>query len=54
MMKGWKTWAAAGLAAATAALVSLGYPDIAKIVGVVAGGFGIVGIGHKIEKNILK
>ncbi|MDP7367931.1 MAG: hypothetical protein QGH83_11835 [Candidatus Pacebacteria bacterium] len=50
MMKGYKTWIAAGLAGVSAILTSLGYVDLAKIVVTVAAGFGFVGIGHKIQK----
>ncbi|MDP7623285.1 MAG: hypothetical protein QF436_04195 [Candidatus Woesearchaeota archaeon] len=50
MMKGYKTWIAAGLAGVSAILTSLGYVDIAKVIITVAAGFGFVGIGHKIQK----
>ena len=50
-MKGWKTWAAVGLAAVTAGLEAAGYSEIAKVVGIVAAAFGVAGIAHKIEKS---
>jgi len=58
-MKGWKTWTAAGLAAAIAVVQTLeaagvipaGIADtVSIIVGALAGAFGIAGIGHKVEK----
>ena len=51
-MKGWKTWAAIVLAAVTAGLEAGGMSEYAKVVGTVAGAFGIWGIGHKIEKAV--
>lgn len=50
-MSGWKTWTAAGLFAASAALRYLGYASIADVVENLATGLGLVGIGHKIEKT---
>ena len=58
-MKGWKTWVAAGLAAVVAfiqaieaaGVIPAGIADtVSIIVGAIAGAFGIVGIGHKVEK----
>lgn len=50
-MKGWKTWAGAGIIGLAAALTWLGYDDIAKIVLMIGGMFGLIGLGHKIEKT---
>ncbi len=50
MMKGWKTWAGAGVVGAGAILGFLGLPEISKIVMSLGAALGIVGIGHKIEK----
>ena len=52
MMKGWKTWAAAGLSVVYGiAGWALGIhgPDVA--VSFISGGLALVGIGHKIEKS---
>lgn len=51
MMKGWKTWLAAGVVAAGAVLEFLGYPEIAKALLALGGAIGLWGIGHKIEKS---
>jgi len=51
MMHGWKTWAGAGLIAAAAVLNYFGYVEIAKLVLVVGGSLGLIGLGHKIEKS---
>ncbi|MHA2384244.1 MAG: hypothetical protein ACXACT_16850 [Candidatus Thorarchaeota archaeon] len=59
-MKGWKTWASAGLAAALGIIAGLEaggvLPDGSKgialaIVGPIAAALGLVGIGHKLEKS---
>ena len=49
-MKGYKTWIAAGLAGVSAILTSLGNTELAAAVITAAAGFGVVGIGHKIQK----
>lgn len=51
-MKGWKTWAGAVIVAVSAGLEALGgeYSQYAKILVMVGGALGIVGIGHKVEK----
>ena len=51
-MKGWKTWVAVVLVAVLAAN-SAGHfltPEMVEAIIYIAGIFGIVGIGHKIEK----
>ncbi len=58
-MKGWKTWVAAGLTVIVGALQGLEAAGIipagigntvSVIVGALAGAFGLVGIGHKLDK----
>ena len=58
-MKGWKTWVSAGLVVVIGAVQSLEavgiIPDgianvVSTVLGSIAGAFGIVGLGHKIEK----
>ena len=51
MMSGWKTWAAAIIIGSGAALNYLGYKEIADLLFGVGTATGLVGIGHKIEKN---
>jgi|Deesub1362A_J573_1020465.scaffolds.fasta_scaffold42083_2 hypothetical protein len=50
-MKGWKTWAGAALVAASAILGFMGKPDAAKALMALGAAFGLVGLGHKIEKS---
>ena len=56
MMKGWKTWLsglgviATGIGLIVEQIVNETY-NFAEGVVVVSGGLGIIGIGHKIEKN---
>lgn len=50
MMKGWKTYTGVGLAFVCAGLEAIGYSEIAKVVGIIAAAFGVVGVAHKIEK----
>jgi len=50
-MKGWKTWAAAGLVGASAILSYLNMPELASALMAAGAAFGLVGIGHKIEKS---
>ena len=50
-MKGWKTWAAAAIVALAAAVGYFGYPDIATAILTLGGAFGLVGLGHKLEKR---
>lgn len=49
-MKGWKTWAGAGITALGAGLNYLGYAELGDLV--VKFGFALItiGVGHKIEK----
>lgn len=49
-MKGWKTWVAAGVAIVAAGLEAQGYGTAAKVLLMVAGALGMVGVAHKIEK----
>lgn len=51
-MKGWKTWAAAGLSVAYGiAAWALGVHGPDAMMQFVVAGAGMVGIGHKIEKS---
>lgn len=49
-MKGWKTYTGIGLAFVCAGLEAIGYTEFAKVIGIIAGAFGVAGIAHKIEK----
>ena len=49
-MKGWKTWLAAVLIGASGAAKYLGQDAIAETVLYLAGAFGLIGIGHKVDK----
>ena len=53
MMRGWKTWTAAGVVGVGTALEFLGpeYEQLAKLLYGVAAAFGLVGLGHKVEKG---
>lgn len=50
-MKGWKTWASAAMVAVAAVLEYLGHSDVAQLLLVSGGAFGLVGLGHKMEKK---
>lgn len=50
-MKGWKTWAGAGLIAVSAVLEYLGNAEAGAAVLTLGAALGLVGIGHKVEKN---
>jgi hypothetical protein len=50
-VKGWKTWTAVGLTGLGGALRALGYADVAEAMWIMAGMFGLTGLGHKIEKT---
>ena len=50
-MKGWKTWVGAALVASSAVLGFFGFHEEAKGVLGLGAAFGLVGIGHKIEKS---
>ncbi len=49
-MSGWKTWAAAG-AMCVLAIVDIANGDMASGMTKATAALGMVGIGHKIEKN---
>ena len=54
-MKGWKTWLGAIMVGAAAALRFIPDPTclvVSEVLLYVGGAFGIIGIGHKIEKNV--
>ena len=53
-MKGWKTITGALIIGAGAALKFLGYDGIAETVMAVGGALGLVGVGHKLDKNGMK
>ena len=50
-MSGWKTWAAVGMIAISGILRYMGMTIEADLLIAIAGGMGLVGLGHKIEKN---
>jgi len=49
-MKGWKTWTSAGIVMVVALLEFLGYGSIVGPLYAIAAAFGVVGLGHKLEK----
>lgn len=51
-MKGWKTWAAA-LGAVALGLYEITEGQVESGVGHIVFGAGLVGLGHKIEKNAI-
>lgn len=54
-MGGWKTWVAAGLSVAYGIggwVTGMHHADVAM--GFITAGFGMVGIGHKLEKAAAK
>jgi hypothetical protein len=53
-MKGWKTWAGAAIIAGSAILQYFGYSDFAGVLISFGAALGIVGLGHKIEKTVVK
>lgn len=52
-MKGWKTWAGAGVVGLAAAIHWFGYPELANGILMIGGAVLGIGIGHKIEKSRL-
>jgi len=50
MMSGWKTWVGGGLFVSAGLAGFLGYSDLVQPLLALAAAFGVVGIGHKIEK----
>lgn len=50
-MGGWKTWISAALVAGSSVLHYIGQTELANLVLGIGGSFGLVGIGHKIEKS---
>lgn len=50
-MKGWKTWIGSVLMAGSAVAPVVGHPEIGVALVKLAAAFGLVGIGHKIEKS---
>lgn len=52
-MSGWKTWASVVIIGLAAALEALGgeYAEYSKVLLMVGGAFGLVGVGHKLEKG---
>lgn len=51
-MRGWKTWMAAGFVVVAAVVRFFGYEEISDLLLCVGGSFGLIGLGHKIEKNM--
>lgn len=51
-MSGWKTWAGAAIVAVSAVLGYVGFPDLATMALTIGGALGLVGVAHKIEKNV--
>jgi len=49
-MTGWKTWTGAAIIGVSAALDILGYGQYTQAVMMLGSAFGLVGIGHKLEK----
>ena len=49
-MSGWKTWVGVAVMAGSAALNFLGHTELADSFLRVAAVFGLVGLGHKIDK----
>lgn len=50
-MKGWKTWAGAILVIGSGALGQFGMADVGHAVFNLGVALGLIGVGHKIEKN---
>ena len=50
-MKGWKTWVAAAIGIVAAGLAAKGHEAASQVLLAVATALGLVGIGHKVEKN---
>lgn len=50
-MGGWKTWTGAFFVALGAVLTFLGYEELSKAIMGLGAAIGVVGLGHKIEKN---
>lgn len=50
-MGGWKTWTAAAIIAVGAVLEFYGLGELSKLLYGVGSTFGLVGLGHKIEKS---
>lgn len=51
MMSGWKTWLGVAVITIGAGLNAAGEVALAKTVMAVGMAIGVVGIGHKLEKN---
>lgn len=51
MMKGYKTWIGVGFIFVSAGYKAIGYDEIAAIILTVGAAIGVVGLGHKLEKN---
>jgi len=51
---GGKTFIGAIIVGASAIVGFCGYPDVAKLIGGLGASLGVIGIGHKIEKNTNK
>lgn len=49
-MKGWKTWVGAALIAGAAVLRYFGLDAVAEAIMMIGGAFGLIGLGHKVEK----
>lgn len=52
-MKGKKTWVAAAIVGVSGVLQFLGYQEVSEAIFMLGGALGLVGIGHKLEKNKL-
>lgn len=50
-MKGWKTWAGAGILGVSAFLRAAGFEEYAQIVQTVGTAVLGIGLGHKLEKS---
>lgn len=54
-MKGWKTWTGVVIVAVSAGLRVMGgeYEELANFLMAAGGALGLVGLGYKIEKEVL-
>ena len=49
-MRGWKTWVGAVIIAASAVLKYFDQTELSEALLMIGSAFGIIGLGHKIEK----
>lgn len=50
-MKGWKTWAGIVIICLSQIMPLFGYEELVEPIITIGAAFGIVGLGHKIEKS---